>query len=69
MDMLACAAKAGWAEYFEGAFTVANARLPANFYYDVLGKRFDAGEHSYIQLIRTLLTESDASAVIHTLLR
>lgn len=69
MDMLACAAKAGWAEDFEGAFAVANARLPADFYYDVLGKRFDAGEHGYIQLIRTLLTESDASAVIHTLLR
>ena len=69
MDMLACATKAGWAEDFEGAFAVANARLPANFYYDVLGKRFDAGEHGYIQLIRTLLTESDASAVIHTLLR
>ena len=69
MVMLACAAKAGWTEIFEGVFAVANAQLPSNFYYDVLGKRFDAGEHGYIQLIRVLLTECDAEKVLRALLR
>ena len=67
LQMAAAAERAGWGEDFAGAFAVANANLPSEFYQDILGRRYAGGQRGYIGVLRRLLEEENAATIVDLL--
>jgi hypothetical protein len=67
--MMDATRKSGWNNDFPGAFAYANAKLPKSHYEEVLGERFSDKPQEYIDILRVMLSETDAKTIIVTLLR